>query len=430
MIGSPVGLFCALRGVNPQSGRPLGSPAASELYPGSAPGGLPVCRRFYNVFHPFDPVAYRMEPLIVGSEVRRPQLVPYHRGGRRLHVGLAETGESVAKTMDRVTSALTFSFGRSRSQDAEQVRSPRCCVCAFVAVSTVSTQQVSGLCPSGRSACPLQEQAPQRVACACGSLGLCCGRRLCLMRQLVAVPKHKQDEQSKITGPGYSLWQCATLRRLSLCSLHLSCNQGEQHLQRTAEMEAATHTLIPQILGFAAHPDSPPLDRPTSPLAPTIPSVAQATAIAVEHPNDEAPVEEAGTVGKEAMEVDRAEEGPADDPLKRAVTGSGRRLHRLSSSCARHPLLRGTCDHCHAMQMLVCLFFFSVAERGSRYNRTLRASRQCILATHLNVCVMVLKPFRPSSQALQLTWQLCEVCLGARTIEPKFCGSVEQKLQR
>ena len=57
-IGSPVGLFCALRGVNPIAGRPLGSPAAGRLYPGSAPGGLPVCRRFYNLFHPYATAPY------------------------------------------------------------------------------------------------------------------------------------------------------------------------------------------------------------------------------------------------------------------------------------------------------------------------------------------------------------------------------------
>ena len=35
--------------------------------------GLPAVRRMYNLYHPFDPVAYRMEPLIVaGAEKRRP----------------------------------------------------------------------------------------------------------------------------------------------------------------------------------------------------------------------------------------------------------------------------------------------------------------------------------------------------------------------
>lgn len=121
-IGSPVGLFCALRGVNPASGRPLGSPAAGALYPASAPGGLPVCRRYYNVFHPLDPVAYRVEPLIVGEKVRKPQLVPFHKGGWRMHVGLAGTTETVqqtvSKSVEQVTSAITVTFGRSRAEDA------------------------------------------------------------------------------------------------------------------------------------------------------------------------------------------------------------------------------------------------------------------------------------------------------------------------
>jgi hypothetical protein len=64
MIGSPTGLFCALRGINPSQHAPLGSLAAGRLDPTAAPGCLPVCRRLYNVFHPYDPVAYRMEPLV------------------------------------------------------------------------------------------------------------------------------------------------------------------------------------------------------------------------------------------------------------------------------------------------------------------------------------------------------------------------------
>ena len=72
MLGSPTGLFCALRGINPSQQTPLGSLAAGALDPAAAPGCLPVCRRFYNVFHPYDPVAYRMEPLV---QVRFPASV-------------------------------------------------------------------------------------------------------------------------------------------------------------------------------------------------------------------------------------------------------------------------------------------------------------------------------------------------------------------
>lgn len=125
MIGSPTGLFTALRGVNPSKGRPLGSPAAGMLYPGCAPGGLPVCRRMFNVFHPFDPVAYRLEPLIQRHGCPRPQLVPYHRGGRKLKVNIVDAGENVAKTMDKVAAAFTFSFRRSKEESLEPVRAPR-----------------------------------------------------------------------------------------------------------------------------------------------------------------------------------------------------------------------------------------------------------------------------------------------------------------
>lgn len=124
MIGSPAGLFTALRGVNPSKGRPLGSPAAGMLYPGCAPGGLPVCRRMYNVFHPFDPVAYRLEPLIQKAGCPRPQLVPYHRGGRKLKMNIVDAGENVAKTMDKVAAAFTFSFRRSKEETSEPVRRP------------------------------------------------------------------------------------------------------------------------------------------------------------------------------------------------------------------------------------------------------------------------------------------------------------------
>lgn len=152
MIGSPAGLFAALRGVNPTKGRPLGSPAAGMMCPGSAPGGLPVCRRMYNVFHPFDPVAYRMEPLIQKDDCPRPQLVPYHRGGRKLKMNIVDAGENVAKTMDKVAAAFTFTFRRSKEEALEPVRiiSPAgsCAVGHDVCHgATTTTRRFSGLTP-------------------------------------------------------------------------------------------------------------------------------------------------------------------------------------------------------------------------------------------------------------------------------------------
>ncbi|XP_076812132.1 phospholipase DDHD1-like [Clavelina lepadiformis] len=54
-IGSPLGVFLCLRGYRPENG----SGAHNDIIPVSS------CRRIFNVFHPADPVAYRLEPLIL-----------------------------------------------------------------------------------------------------------------------------------------------------------------------------------------------------------------------------------------------------------------------------------------------------------------------------------------------------------------------------
>lgn len=101
-IGSPNGLFLALRKVDPGQGRGLGTPAAAKLMPGGGGGcdGLPAVNRAYNLYHPYDPIAYRMEPLaVIGGEKRRPVFADYHRGGRRIHIGLQEMGEDVGSAV-------------------------------------------------------------------------------------------------------------------------------------------------------------------------------------------------------------------------------------------------------------------------------------------------------------------------------------------
>lgn len=57
---------------------------------------LPTCEYFFNIFHPFDPVAYRIEPL-VNPEVAStsPVLIPHHKGRKRMHLELKETLQHV-----------------------------------------------------------------------------------------------------------------------------------------------------------------------------------------------------------------------------------------------------------------------------------------------------------------------------------------------
>lgn len=49
---------------------------------------LPTCPKFYNIFHPYDPVAYRFETLIDVNMVNVPPvLIPHWKGRKRMHLG-------------------------------------------------------------------------------------------------------------------------------------------------------------------------------------------------------------------------------------------------------------------------------------------------------------------------------------------------------
>lgn len=53
---------------------------------------LPTTEGFYNIFHPYDPVAYRIEALVNGELAPlRPVLIPHHKGRKRMHLELRET---------------------------------------------------------------------------------------------------------------------------------------------------------------------------------------------------------------------------------------------------------------------------------------------------------------------------------------------------
>ncbi|XP_066595634.1 SEC23-interacting protein isoform X2 [Prorops nasuta] len=75
-LGSPIGMFVTVRGIDT-----LGDDFT-----------LPTCPAFFNMFHPFDPVAYRVESLIdPDAHKYRPMLIPHHKGRKRMHLELKET---------------------------------------------------------------------------------------------------------------------------------------------------------------------------------------------------------------------------------------------------------------------------------------------------------------------------------------------------
>ncbi|XP_061395506.1 SEC23-interacting protein-like [Musca vetustissima] len=87
-LGSPIGMFVTIRGIDK-----LGLDFR-----------LPTCPGFYNIFHPYDPVAYRIEAL-VNPDLSgvRPVLIPHHKGRKRMHLELKET-------MARVSTDLKHRF--------------------------------------------------------------------------------------------------------------------------------------------------------------------------------------------------------------------------------------------------------------------------------------------------------------------------------
>ncbi|XP_060027166.1 SEC23-interacting protein isoform X3 [Erinaceus europaeus] len=74
-LGSPVGMFLTIRGVD----------RIDENY------RLPTCKGFFNIYHPLDPVAYRLEPMIVPDLDLKAVLIPHHKGRKRLHLELKES---------------------------------------------------------------------------------------------------------------------------------------------------------------------------------------------------------------------------------------------------------------------------------------------------------------------------------------------------
>ncbi|XP_020088606.1 phospholipase SGR2 isoform X1 [Ananas comosus] len=91
-VGSPLGVFLALRNIRIGIGKGQDYWQDEKVLE-----EMPSCRQMFNIFHPFDPVAYRIEPLVCKEYIsKRPVIIPYHRGGKRLHIGFQEFTEEIA----------------------------------------------------------------------------------------------------------------------------------------------------------------------------------------------------------------------------------------------------------------------------------------------------------------------------------------------
>ncbi|KAL8531348.1 hypothetical protein ACS0TY_008101 [Phlomoides rotata] len=91
-VGSPLGVFLSLRNVRIGIGKGEDYWKEENMIE-----EMPACRQMLNIFHPFDPVAYRLEPLLCKEFIQKPPIIiPYHRGGKRLYVVFKEFKEGLA----------------------------------------------------------------------------------------------------------------------------------------------------------------------------------------------------------------------------------------------------------------------------------------------------------------------------------------------
>lgn len=135
-LGSPLGQFLTLRGARPLfsdmrqvgEGNKVLSKAdeddSSLISPFCLPSGS-----VYNIFHPSDPVAYRIEPLLMpldfdDTHMPNPAFVVLDGHGVRLHVKAREIGDSLAKSFSGFFKAALDKIPDSTEDEDDATKKP------------------------------------------------------------------------------------------------------------------------------------------------------------------------------------------------------------------------------------------------------------------------------------------------------------------
>jgi len=151
-LGSPIGLFQMLKGRTIAARQTPNIKAAQtpfdvmdDPFSSATPGYVdlttssPKCQRLYNIFHPTDPISYRLEPLISPAMASlKPQLLPYTKKGifgasgqGITNIG-ARVGQSVSGLWSSFSSGIASSLlnrslgipAEDGTRVAQQTRSP------------------------------------------------------------------------------------------------------------------------------------------------------------------------------------------------------------------------------------------------------------------------------------------------------------------
>ena len=121
MLGSPIGVFLMIR---------------NQQKPLSTDFALRGCARVFNIFHPYDPVAYRIEPLLDPKNAEiDPKIMPHWYGGfrfqyqtkrmwRKIVLQTIRTQESVIETLESGIASLGLLDGAAHDfEDDDDIES-------------------------------------------------------------------------------------------------------------------------------------------------------------------------------------------------------------------------------------------------------------------------------------------------------------------
>ena len=116
LLGSPVGLFLTLRGAHAVFDE-LREQVHGDVKPTVSPFTLPS-GPVHNIFHPSDPVAYRIEPLLLSQDANVEDLPPpiyLTRQGQdvRFHVKAQQIGQDIRKSFVDTETSLNFLLSKT-----------------------------------------------------------------------------------------------------------------------------------------------------------------------------------------------------------------------------------------------------------------------------------------------------------------------------
>ena len=151
-LGSPIGLFLTLRGAHPVFDALRDKLPKGPGRPKASPFRLPS-KGIHNIFHPSDPVAYRIEPLLLvqgtpQDELPPPQYLTKEGEGVRLHVKARQLGDQLRRSLLDTKPTLTSFFNIVSDQ-------------ALTLLQQLDDNKITESIPAGTERSPVLQKDPE-----------------------------------------------------------------------------------------------------------------------------------------------------------------------------------------------------------------------------------------------------------------------------